>query len=179
MHGRVRAAGALIEYDDVYGELCVAFAAAQKSYDPTRGITFTAYLGACCFNRFNKFAEKWIAEQHTLGLIRNSEFESLDSGGERERGHSYMDYADRSFYEDELSKSLSPEEIVERKQDFFRKIQGLSHVSRDYVTSLLGRRTNHRDKPFTASEIRHIKKELFEVYGVALNQIRHEPRVTA
>lgn len=63
-YARVRGSGiSALEFDDVLSEMSVSYTKALKSYDPARGITFSAYLGRCCFNDFNKLMEKLELEQ--------------------------------------------------------------------------------------------------------------------
>lgn len=64
-HARIMGARIMgVDYDDVFGELCLAFVPAARGYDPESQWTFTAYLGICMRNHFNKLAKKWMLEQY-------------------------------------------------------------------------------------------------------------------
>lgn len=52
-----------VDFDDVMGELGVAFTRAAAGYDPQSEYVFTTYLGRCCQNHFNKYAAKLMLEQ--------------------------------------------------------------------------------------------------------------------
>jgi hypothetical protein len=51
-------------YDEIMGELSLAFVKAAKGYNPDAGFTFTAFLERCCLNHCNKWASKLIKEQY-------------------------------------------------------------------------------------------------------------------
>lgn len=59
-----------VDLDDVIGELSLAFVKAAHGYDPNAGYTFTAFLGRCFQNHFNKFAGKLMKEQYGDNEIR-------------------------------------------------------------------------------------------------------------
>jgi DNA-directed RNA polymerase specialized sigma24 family protein len=74
---RLKSAGVVIEYDDVFQVMCESWLRAYPKYEPSHG-SFSAYFGRCCYNNFNKWAEKLIAEQMGLGLIRMADLSSED-----------------------------------------------------------------------------------------------------
>jgi hypothetical protein len=51
-------------FDDVVGELGVAFTKAAQGYKPESGWTFTAFLQVCARNHFNKYASRLLHEQY-------------------------------------------------------------------------------------------------------------------
>lgn len=59
-HRRLVAARVRVEYEDVYQEMCITFVKAARAFDPTLGLTFTAYLGRSILNNFNKVATNLI-----------------------------------------------------------------------------------------------------------------------
>ncbi len=46
-----------------------SFVRAQKTFDPTKGFSFSAYYGQSCWHNFNKWAAKLIEEKQELGLV--------------------------------------------------------------------------------------------------------------
>lgn len=166
MYGRLQGAGVTaMEYEDVLAELAVAFTLALKGYKPEKGISFSAYFGACCYNRFNKIADKLIREQMSLGLVSTEDLAtSYDNHAEDEDSFDL----NASTGED---GELSPEDIMERKQDFWENLNRLSPKTRQYVAHLMGKKTS-RTEPYEQEEARAIRDELKSIYGVAPNQLR-------
>lgn len=173
MYARLRSANVATTYEDVYGELCVAYSAALKDYDPNRGIAFTTFFGTCCFHRFNKHADKVIGEQVGLKLVRIEDMQkrSAPEPGDDNDFFDHFDETDEDGHDSDSSRSMTPEEILERKQEFWAKLNELSPEARAYVSELMGGKIGVTER-LNAKERRAIRIELMQVYGVAPNQLK-------
>lgn len=124
-YGRLLGAGVSIEYEDVYQEMCLIYSKTvhiddegHMKYDPTRGISFSAYLGRAIWNDFNKFAERQIAEVTELGL-RSVEELAEQCEDDFANPYSAIDSGDPS-----------PEECFEAIQEFLHGISELHRTDR-------------------------------------------------
>lgn len=173
MYGRLVSAHVATTYEDVYGELCVAYSAALKDYDPNRGIAFTTFFGTCCFHRFNKLADKLIREQVELKLVRLEDMEKrqADRSGDDADFLDWFDETDQDGFDIDHQKAMPPDEILERKQEFWEKLNKLSPNARAYVSELMGHPSKDTEN-FDQEERRAIRIELMEVYGVTPNQLK-------
>lgn len=123
--GRMQAANTPVEVEDIIQQMSLTYVKCLETFKPENGVTFTAYFGRSCINNFNKWAEKQIAEQTTLGLVRFEELSGEDEGS------SY------DFIDHEGSESMNPETILMRKQEAARGIRDLSPTHRAIVRELL------------------------------------------
>lgn len=62
-----------MEYEDVFQEASLAFAMALKTYDESKGITFSAYMGRAVVNNLGHWARKLTQERAEIGMYINSE----------------------------------------------------------------------------------------------------------
>lgn len=71
LHSRVLATHVNMPYEDVYQEACLSYVEALRTYDPSRGITFSAYMGRAVLNNVNRIVGKHIEErvQHKVKLF--------------------------------------------------------------------------------------------------------------
>lgn len=172
-YGRANAAGIVIDYEDVYAEMCVAFMKASKGYDPSRGFAFTTYCGAICWHHFNKVMEKEERSGPKLKLLHLEDMGISNEEGGADVHHNGDDPLEFLEIEEDEDVEIgdSPEEIFERKRAFIDNFRKLSPVTRRYVAHMVGYRV---DKDFNPSnEARaQIRRELQEVYGVTINKIR-------
>lgn len=60
---RLQQAGVATEYDEVFQEMSLIYCKAASHYDPSKGFTFSAYLGQAIWHDFNKYAEKLITDR--------------------------------------------------------------------------------------------------------------------
>jgi RNA polymerase sigma factor (sigma-70 family) len=100
-YGRLMEMNVVIDYEDVFQEMCLAYTKATSKYDASKGITFSAYMGRVIWNEFNKFVEREQLENYV----------SLDGFGSEDEG----DEAD--IYEAIPGNYTTPEEFLERKQE--------------------------------------------------------------
>lgn len=75
---RLQAAGVVIDYEDVFQEMSLIYCRAADRYDPSKGFTFTAYLGSAIWMDFNQIADRLIKDQCGLGLVRIEQFSDED-----------------------------------------------------------------------------------------------------
>lgn len=127
--GRLQSAGVVMDYDDVFQEMSLIYCKAAAGYDPSKGFTFTAYLGRAIWMDFNKFAEKLINDQCGLGLVR------IEAIGDEE-----MD-----FYEMMPDPGQTPEEALITSRAFMENMKLLPMTERIVVAKLV-RQVTHGDR---------------------------------
>jgi len=126
-YGRLVQANVIIDYEDVYQEMCVTFTLALSKYDPSKGISFSAYFGRAIWHQFNRFAEREIQEKVD---ICSASIDDMASSGEDD---SKMD-----FYEVVDSGQPSPEEILSSRQEAMeRNAKCRSTVSKIFIRELM------------------------------------------
>ncbi len=129
--GRLQAARVLIDYEDVYQEMCISFVKAQKMYNPDSGFSFTAYFGRAVWNDFNKLAERLIGEKVAVGMESVEDFRHEEDDGQDI-------YA---FLSVETDSAESPEDMIEHNQEFIahfgKCMRQLSPESRRVVAQFL------------------------------------------
>lgn len=125
--GRLKQANVHIDFEDVMQEMSLAYVKAAAGYDPEYGITFSAYLGRSCWNEFNKFAERLIAEQVELRLV------SVDAMDDKFE----LDGAGGSFYDMIDSGDQTPEDIMESIQEARLKTSKLNPTAIFIVQQLV------------------------------------------
>lgn len=140
--GRLQNAGVVMDYDDVFQEMSLIYCKAAAGYDPSKGFTFTAYLGRAIWMDFNKFAEKLINDQCGLGLVR---IESI--------GNDEMD-----FYDLLPDSAPTPEEACISSRAFIDGMTSLPMIERIAVAKLM-RQVTHGDRVKSQS-LNDILKEL-------------------
>ncbi len=120
-YGRVlKAQLTSVNFDDVFGELSIAFVQAVEGYDPDKGFTFTAFLGRCMQTHINKFIAKLMKEQ--FGVEQPDEFEHVAMTG----GLGYVSVDDIAGADGEsvgydlfqCGTFCNPEESVATRQDY-------------------------------------------------------------
>lgn len=97
-----------LDFDDVMGELSLAFVKAAKGYDPQSEFSFTAFLGRCCQNHFNKYAKRLMLEQ-----FGEEAPVDLDNSGATRFGLGYISADAMGFVDDTGSTLMSLYEFVE------------------------------------------------------------------
>jgi hypothetical protein len=150
-HARLQGAGLGVEFDDVKGELALAFVKASRTYKPESGFSFTAYLSRSCQNNFNKVAEKLMLEQ--FGCTRSDEIEkysgktglgcisvqAIEASGMLATGSSDGGPAD-SFYETLPDDTFAtPDEVQDAKMTLRDLVadQTLLPETRAYLAKLI------------------------------------------
>lgn len=137
--GRAQGAKLSLPFDDIVGELGVAFTQAAKGYKVESGYAFTTFFGMCAQNHMNKVLAKLSLEQY--GEERPDE-DCVD--GDRRNLHglgliSFEDVfadADASFVGDDV---MRPDDAVQASQTLNAIIndETLMPETRAYVTILV------------------------------------------
>lgn len=122
--GRMVQANVDMDYEDVFQEMSLTYTKALNTYDPERGVGFTAYMGRAIWNDFNRVAEKRIAEKVELGMTSIHALENDDD--------------DNSWVDNILKSDVrSPQEELERKQEIVHKLRSLSQTAKFLVAQLV------------------------------------------
>lgn len=142
-------AGLLLSFDDMYQEASVAFLLAAKGFDPDKGVKFSAYYTMAAFSQFRKLigimsgVKNLNPAQRKAIADRKAENELLAAVGGcalpatafglRPKLFSEMDgdYESANFEESLVSDALSPESILENRQerqDALRRLKPLSRL---------------------------------------------------
>lgn len=119
-YGRLMDLNMVIDYEDVFQEMSLAYVKAAQKYDATKGITFGAYLGRAVWNEFNRFVEREQGEN----------FASLDSF---EKGED----DDLDVYSAVPSNCLTPEQLIELKQEAQYKNKRSGKLTKYLISQLL------------------------------------------
>lgn len=119
---RAQSAGMSLSYEDILGELQLAYVRARQSYDQSRG-AFSTYLTYACLSHLNRLIEHEERATTRLGLI-SVEIEQ-DDGEES------------SLYEVIASEELTPDEVAEREDYAKKMLETLSVPARLIVTYLM------------------------------------------
>lgn len=80
-HTRVLTARLPMDFDDVMGELSIAFVSASKGYKVDSGYAFTTYFGMCAQNHMNKVLGKMSNEQYGVPVPTAEEIDGKSVGG--------------------------------------------------------------------------------------------------
>lgn len=132
-YGRLEQARVIIDYEDVYQDMCVTFTKASQKWNPEAGVSFTAYLGTSIWNEFNKFAEKEINFNMKLGM------RSVDDMEESARCAGTL-FNDTDFLDGIVANVgyvKSSEEIVSHANDLRKKIRRLSKPAKLVLLDLI------------------------------------------
>jgi hypothetical protein len=78
---RALATGIAIDYDDVVGELTLAFVKSWQKFDESKGLKFSTYFTVAAHHQFNRFIEKQVAERMEHGVRSIEEINSWGSAG--------------------------------------------------------------------------------------------------
>lgn len=103
---RIRTTRPEYEYEDVYQIMCLAFVKAQQKWNPDAGFSFTAYMGQCCWNEFNKIANRIELERGSLNIVSMEDFRGDD---ERADPLEWLPVQDGMT-------AASPEDLLQKKQ---------------------------------------------------------------
>lgn len=125
-YARLCKAGVEIEYEDVYQHHAASFHMAYRKYDPTMGVGFPAYFGQACRNNFNKWAERLIREQMSLGLLRFSDMRGEKDGDDP-----------GEYLESDGDIAPSPEDRLDHKQQMEHNLRRLSREAKLVVLHLI------------------------------------------
>lgn len=171
-YGRLMEMNVVIDYEDVFQEMCVAYTKASLKYDASKGITFSAYLGRVIWNEFNRFVER---EQ-------DENFPSLEDALTDD------DEEEIDIYEGISGNYTTPEEFLERKQETRWKNKQCSSMARYLLREFINpspriveafdaeKHKAFRDmtisfiakcnKDFDQKEVRNARKQIEKLYGV-------------
>jgi hypothetical protein len=176
-HSRLVAAGLGVEFDDVMGELRLAFVKSSQGYDPERGYTFTAFLQQCCQNHFNKYANRLMLEQfgcshaddaakwagkQGLGLIS---VQAIEAANPDPDGGSFYDGVEDETY-------ATPEQLIEAGQTV-RDLIGdgsLLPETRAYIARLINPDVEIGDvvRERILARQSEVKKQIKSRWGISL-----------
>jgi RNA polymerase sigma factor (sigma-70 family) len=67
-YGRLQGMGAALDYDDVFGDVRIAFLEAHQKFDPTKGFEFNTYFARSAYNKLNRVAGDVEEERITNGV---------------------------------------------------------------------------------------------------------------
>jgi RNA polymerase sigma factor (sigma-70 family) len=118
------------DFDDVMGEMRVAYVKAANGFKQDSGGRFTTYCVRVCWNEFNKYAERLTREHAAIGYISLDQIASDASGGDDD-----FDAMDCLVGEADLQDS--PEDMAERRQTLNRASKSLSKESKTVLYHLL------------------------------------------
>lgn len=116
-YGRLQGMGAAKDYDDVFGDVRIAFLEAHQKFDPTKGFEFNTYFARSAYNRLNRVADSVEEERITNGV---RSFEEL-SGDD-----------DLAAVERIASEAMTPDEWLEQREAaeaMEQVIQGMSPMA--------------------------------------------------
>lgn len=134
--GRLTSLGVSIDYEDVFQEMSVTYCRAASKFDPSRGFTFSAYLGQAIWHDFNKLAQRFENELSGLGFTRIED----------------MGVEDSDFYDRLTGNVDSPEKHSMHRQETAHCFRKLKRKELQVVGTLM-RQTVSGDKDESLSEI--------------------------
>jgi Sigma-70 region 2 len=168
-----------VDFDDVMGELGVAFTRAVAGYDPNSGYAFTTYLGTCCQNHFNKFANRLMLEHFGVNAVIDWENEAGPN-----KGLGYISVEDMAVDSDEEEysdpygfaecDSAGPESQLGFAQEIAAAINdpSISPKTRIYIGTLVNPALlNDRTRTMLQSEESAIRLEIRERWGVNMRKL--------
>jgi hypothetical protein len=129
--GRLEAAGVPTAYDDVFQLMSESFVRCQKTFDPTKGFTFSAYYGRSCWNNFNKWAADQIEEKHELGLVSVESLSVEHDDGAGSDAYEFINCA----AEDDTDESA--EDRLQSRQESHRAARMLSPDAKRVIALLV------------------------------------------
>jgi RNA polymerase sigma factor (sigma-70 family) len=109
--------GAALDYDDVFGDVRIAFVEAHQKFDPTKGFEFNTYFARAAYNKLNRVAEDVEEERITNGV---RSFEELTTD------------EDMHAIERIPCEAMTPDEWLERREAseaMERVVEGLSPIA--------------------------------------------------
>ncbi|WP_323016355.1 sigma factor [Castellaniella sp.] len=164
VHSRVRQSGAFILFEDIYQEACLAYTNALRTYDPSRGITFSAYLGRAVMNEANRYVKKRIEERTVHKVVAFCELQSDDNFSPEEL------IPDASFNVEDLSvRSAEIRERIDRLslesklivRELLSPTRKVLAAHRRYVRAAVAKAAEKNARaPSTALTVRMIGKHL-------------------
>lgn len=98
--------GISVQFDDVVQETYLAFLKAAEGYDPSKGITFTAYAGRAAYNNVFRAFNSTIRDRLQSGIIYESECTVED-----DHGNPMTQYALHATDGTSVEQTLEKEEI--------------------------------------------------------------------
>lgn len=123
-HARLHKAGVVMDYEDVFQELCAVFCVARDKFDESKGYKFTTYLVTAMRHEFNRWAEPLINGRQLIASI-----EELSTHADAE--------GDMDLYGSIASDEPTPEQRVEQKQITMANLRGLSDNAKRVVRDLI------------------------------------------
>lgn len=175
-HARLTAASLGVEFDDVMGELSLAFVKATQGYKPERGFSFTAFLQQCCQHHFNKYADRLMLEQFGCSHADDAD----EHVGKRGLGcvsiHSMGsdEFGSEDFYATvESDTYATPEEVQEARMSVRNLIndQTLFPETRAYLAKLAN--PDVSIPPAAAKRIqargKEVRQQIRERWGIQLH----------
>lgn len=166
-----------VDFDDVFGELSHAFVKAAKGYNTESEFTFTAFLGTCLQNHFNKYAKRLMIEQYGVESPTEGEFSggigyiSIEDMGLDDDSDGYQGF---ETFADEAG--ATPEDICSARMELDAVLNdgSLSAETRVYVSLLanpaleLSERVKERIRRASPK----IRAELHNRYDIKMQYIR-------
>lgn len=169
-------------FDDVMGELSLAFVKAAKGYDQGSEFTFTAFLGTCCQNHFNKYAKRLMLEHFGTESARDledGEYSNMGLGTisvEDMRGGADEDNDEGLFDRLADDGAVAPEDRINAEMTLNTIVNDktLSAETRVYISMLANPALAISDaaKKRLRATTGMIRRELAARYGVEMSCIR-------
>ena len=116
-----------MEYEDIFQEMGLSFTKAAKAWNPEYGVSFTAYLGRCIWNDFNRIANESIDKK--MGIPTDPLI-----NGYGENDDELLAFTDLT---ESFSYLESPEKIIERLDHADYMLSKLSPEGRQFVEELI------------------------------------------
>ncbi len=130
--GRLIENRVVVDFEDVYQDMCVSFVKAAQTYDPDRGITFSAYMGRAAYNNFNRTAERMINDARICPITVEAieDLATIQGGDNTELSQSALEVLSQDTIE-------SAEESYARKETMRETLALLSPTTRSVIAELL------------------------------------------
>jgi Sigma-70 region 2 len=178
-HARLMAARLNIEFDDVMGELSLAYTKAMQGFDADRGYTFTAYLGTACHNHFNKYAKRLMLEQYGA----ESAAEAFEKAGKQGLGYISVQEIEAgdpdggSFYDaiEDDNTFATPEQVVDAAMTFGDIVRDTTLLpqTRAYLANLINPdvQLSEAVRASINAHAQQIKRQVFARWGITIYKI--------
>lgn len=194
---RAQALGLSMTLDDVIQEMNLSYVLARRRWDPTTGSRFSTYLQTSCYQNFNYRIERPEKDRVILGMVTMTDMQCVNNDGdddsdpmerynESDGGRLRASYwvGDSMHCEDGVDNMpamapmhVSPEHIVESRQNLRESLNNLTPSAKRIVSALLksareGEQTRlsklAEEEGIGAVEMRRIRVELSKTFGIKL-----------
>lgn len=167
---RVQAQGLSMTFEDVRAQMDLGYVQARAKWSPDRGTRFATYCQTVCLNNFNNAVEKPARERELFGMV-SLEGLSEDESGE---GGETVAFSPTDLEPSPLDRAVAVEEARAR-------LASLTPPSRRLMAALLASEFKPSPGPaprlreiaeqcrLTGEELRKVKREILEVFGVRWN----------